>query len=617
MKERDFIEQNNDRWQAFEAEIKKSQADPRLTTRSYIEMMDDLSYSRTHYPNRLVRSYLNGVAQILSVIIYRSQNKFGKNMRKFWITDLPLVMYHSRKHLLLASILFAGSMAVGVFSCIQNPEFAKQILGERYITMTLENIENGDPMAVYKDEDASGMFLSITTNNIMVSVRTYVLSFFFGIGTILILLYNGVMVGVFQYFFVEKGLFWESFLTIWQHGAIEISSIVLAGAAGFVLGEGILFPGSYSRLDGLRIAGRKSVMIAVGLIPLFIVAGLLESFVTRLTDLHWALRLTNIILCFSFIIYYFIIYPFKVAKSQKLEQELKMNSLPLNIETYQKTKVYSFSNVFAQSVFAMLRFLKTNLIGLFILGAIAGYSVVKYQLRLQETGEDYFYHYGIADLLFYNLNIVKFSLVAALLSTVALLSTTSMSSVSQADKSINKVLLHHVPWALFTGIVSAFIISSGYSFILFFLFFPLMIIVAGFALDEKTSQLNVLVPAYEILKVGIWRFLGTGVVMFFTLFAMLVIHEQLVAELVQQTISFFIPIDADYMSSLLLFARTFELFVFVGIVLLAWSISIAYNFYSIKEAYFSAHLKTRVNLLFETKETISKANFSKSSYYKK
>ena len=192
-----------------------------------------------------------------------------------------------------------------------------------------------------------------------------------------------------------------------------------------------------------------------------------------------------------------------------------------------------------------------------------------------------------------------------------------MSRISQAENSINNVLLHHVPWALFTGIVSAFIISSGYSFILFFLFFPLMIIVAGFAMDEKTSQLNVLVPSYEILKVGIWRFLGTGVVLFFTLFAILIIHEQLIAELVQQTISFFIPIDADYMSSLLLFARTFQLFVFVGLVLLPWSISIAYNFYSMKEAYFSAHLKTRVNLLFEPKENIAKANFSKSSYYKK
>ena len=77
--------------------------------------------------------------------------------------------------------------------------------------MTEENIEKGDPMAVYKDERKLGMFFGITTNNIRVSFLAFVLGFFGSVGTIIVLLQNGIMLGSFQYFFYSKGLFWTSF----------------------------------------------------------------------------------------------------------------------------------------------------------------------------------------------------------------------------------------------------------------------------------------------------------------------------------------------------------------------------------------------------------------------
>src|SRR5690606_15344093 len=99
------------------------------------------------------------------------------------------------------------------------------------------------------------------------------------------LFYNGVMLGSFQYFFHQRGLLMESALTIWIHGTLEITAIVIAGGAGIVMGNSILFPGTYSRTESLMRGARRGVKIVLGMIPIFLVAAFLESFVTRLTDM--------------------------------------------------------------------------------------------------------------------------------------------------------------------------------------------------------------------------------------------------------------------------------------------------------------------------------------------
>lgn len=616
MKERDFIEKNNNRWQAFEAEIKKAKADPRLTTKSYIEMMDDLSYSRTHYPNRLVRSYLNGVAQMLSVIIYRAESNTFKKAKDFWLIDLPLVMYQSRKQLLLAVLVFVAAMGVGIFSSMQDPDFAKTILGEHYVTMTIENIEKGDPMAVYKDQDASGMFLGITTNNILVSIRTFLMGFFFGIGTLLILVYNGVMVGVFQYFFVERGLFFESFLTIWQHGALEISSIVIAGCAGFVLGNGVFFPGSYSRLDALRISGRKSIMIAAGLIPIFIMAGAIESFVTRLTDLHWMLRLATIILSFSFILFYFVIYPMKIAKRFNINKRLKMNTLPIIIESYDRTKIYGLGVTYAQSIWLMLQKSRTLVWGIIALAGSISAFVSLYADDFLKNGYANFTNvFSVGDMTMFGLDIFNFSATSALLVGATFLSARMLSRSLNQGHWIDDLMKYGL-WSAITGVVSAFILSSGYSLIIFFVFWPLMQTAIAESIDSKTPVVNVFGTAWSAFKEAFWRHSGNAFIFFVLFFTVNAIYAQLLSPLIQDSITMFIPIDGDIEESVQIFIYELGLMLSLGIVILNWNIVTFYNHFTSKEAYKSQHLRQRAEALFEPKEPIDLANFSKANYHK-
>ena len=178
-----------------------------------------------------------------------------------------------------------------------------------YVDMTLDNIANGEPMAVYNGSDEVPMFLGITLNNVMVSFNCFAMGLLTSFGTGYMLLRNGIMIGAFQTFFYQHDLLWESSLAIWLHGTLEIWAIIVAGAAGLALGNGWLFPGTYSRLESFRRSAKKGVKIVIGTVPVFVMAGFIEGFVTRHTELPDLLRLGFILLSLSFIIFYYIYLP--------------------------------------------------------------------------------------------------------------------------------------------------------------------------------------------------------------------------------------------------------------------------------------------------------------------
>ncbi len=315
MKETRFIAQNKEKWREAETLLQSPVKDPEKLSNLFTQVVDDLSYSRTYYPNRSVRVYLNKIARQFFSIIYSYRKEKRNQFKLFWLDELPQILLYSRRQLLISFLVFLLALAIGVFSAYNDPQFVNTILGDDYVSMTEKNIQGGDPMAVYKQSHEVDMFLGITFNNLMVAFRTYVLGIFMGIGTLGSLLHNGIMVGCFQYYFVDKGLFMESAVTIWLHGTLEISSIVLAGAAGLTLGSGLIFPGTYSRLQSLQISGIRSLKFMLGVSPIFVLAAIIESFLTRYTEAPLILKLFLIGLSAVFIIGYFVIYPWHKAKS--------------------------------------------------------------------------------------------------------------------------------------------------------------------------------------------------------------------------------------------------------------------------------------------------------------
>ena len=161
------------------------------------------------------------------------------------------------------------------------------------------------------------MFFRITLNNIKVAFYAFIAGILGGIGTVWILLKNGIMLGTFQAMFYQYGLLKESFLVVYIHGTIELSSIVIAGACGLMLGSGMIFPGTKKRTTSLMVAAKSAVKIAIGLVPLFIIAGFLEGFVTRYADMNDFIKGSIILVSFAGILFYFLIYPFYIQKTKQ------------------------------------------------------------------------------------------------------------------------------------------------------------------------------------------------------------------------------------------------------------------------------------------------------------
>ncbi len=313
MREAAFVKLNAKKWESLdEALTHKQQTDPDALAAYFVQLTDDLAYAQTHYPESNTTQYLNHLASKVHQNIYRNKKEEQSRFITFWKYELPHLMYESRKLLLYSFLIFTISMLIGAVSAAHDDTFVRLILGDAYVNMTLDNIKHGDPMGVYKTMGSSDMFFAITFNNIRVSFYAFAAGLFISVGTGLLLFSNGIMLGAFQYFFYQKGLLLTSFLTIWIHGTLEISAIVIAGAAGLVMGNSILFPGTYSRLESFKTGAKKGVKIVIGLVPIFIVAGFLESFVTRLTALPWGIKLGIILTSAFIILYYFVIYPAKL-----------------------------------------------------------------------------------------------------------------------------------------------------------------------------------------------------------------------------------------------------------------------------------------------------------------
>ncbi len=320
MREVAFIKQNKEKWLSFEKAIfGKQLKNPDELASLYIQLVNDLSYAQTYYPKSKTILYLNNLAARAFQKIYKTKREETNRFIHFWKTEVPLIVHEHRRYVLYSFIIFIGFVVIGALSAAYDDSFVRLILGDEYVNKTLENIEKGDPVAVYKSGSNWGSFIGITLNNLYVGIQAFIYGVFGGLGTALVMLYNGIMVGAFQYFFHEEGVLWESVRGIWIHGSMEIFAIVIEGAAGLILGASILFPKTFSRVISFKMGVKNGVKILISTFPFTIAAGFLEGFVTRYSNTmpNW-LSIGIILFTLSLISFYYLIYPFIV--NQKLRQ---------------------------------------------------------------------------------------------------------------------------------------------------------------------------------------------------------------------------------------------------------------------------------------------------------
>lgn len=316
MREGQFIKRNKARWDSYQQETE----DPDEMAKRFTYLVDDLAYAKTNYPFSKIVKYINGLAAGIYLSIYRNKKEKSNRLVSFFKTELPLILHSHRRVLLFAFLFFITFMAIGIFSSWQDPSFVRGVLGDSYVNMTEDNIAKGDPFGVYKDADALLMFLQIAWNNIKVSFLCFTLGISCSIGTLWMLFNNGLMVGVFEQMFFAHDLGPKSILVVFIHGTLELSSIVIAGGAGMIMGNAILFPKTYSRIESLKRAAKDGVKIIIALIPIFIVAAFFEGYVTRYTEMPLPLSISILLLSLSFIVWYFVLYPRAVYQRMNMQE---------------------------------------------------------------------------------------------------------------------------------------------------------------------------------------------------------------------------------------------------------------------------------------------------------
>ncbi|WP_461453476.1 stage II sporulation protein M [Mucilaginibacter sp.] len=314
MRESLFIKQNADKWKVYET---KPASDPDEIAERFVNITDDLAYSKTFYPKSRTTSYLNNLAAGFHQSIYKNKKEHGNRVFKFWKHELPLLFRQYHRQLLYSFLFFMVFFFIGWISAKYDKNFVRLILGDDYVNMTNANIAKHDPFGVYKDGNSSEMFLMIVSNNLYVTVLNYISGILVSLGTLVMLFQNGIMLGSFEYLFVSHGLGIQSVLVIFIHGTLEISSLIIAGGAGLVFGNSILFPKTYKRILSFKKGALDGLKITIGVLPIIVVAAIFESFVTRHTEMPIWLSILILTASLLFIIWYAIIYPIQLTKKLK------------------------------------------------------------------------------------------------------------------------------------------------------------------------------------------------------------------------------------------------------------------------------------------------------------
>lgn len=296
MSEHEFVEQNSRDWIRLSQLLDLSNADANELNELFVKVSGDLAYAQTYFPRRRVRIYLNDlVIRVFDKLHTRKKAPIFSSLSMFYNETLPRLIAKHQYAFIASFVIFLVAFIIGCFSTLQDHDFPRVILGDGYVEMTKANIKKGDAFNVYKREDSSLMSLGIAFNNIRVAFLAFVFGLLTSVGTAYILVYNGIMVGSFMTFFYNEGLARDAVLTIWIHGTIEISIIIIAGAAGIIMGHSLIKPGTLSRMDSLIRGAKAGMTVLVSTIPLFILAALLEGFVTRLTSMPDILKTAIIV----------------------------------------------------------------------------------------------------------------------------------------------------------------------------------------------------------------------------------------------------------------------------------------------------------------------------------
>jgi uncharacterized membrane protein SpoIIM required for sporulation len=278
--------------------------------RLYRSASADLSRARAMNLGTAILSYVNNlVVKAHNQVYQRRKNRFVDLLNFFYATFPELV----RQNIIYIAASFLVFMG-GVMTCYdytrQDVNFAHMELvqGHPLVSDDMWDLIEKGKMWTDQLQDASPAFASaISTNNIRVCLLSFVLGITGGLGTLFVLFYNGMSIGTVFGICEHFGLRQNILLFVVGHGSLELPAIFISGGAGLLLGKGMLFPGDLPRADSIRLAARSAVGLFLGCIPILLIAGAVEGFISPRTDLDGRFKvIVGACLFIALLVYLFV-----------------------------------------------------------------------------------------------------------------------------------------------------------------------------------------------------------------------------------------------------------------------------------------------------------------------
>ncbi len=242
----------------------------------YRQAAADLSTVRADRTSRTLEQYLNRLVGRAHNFVYSGKRISAMSLWNFIAHGYPRLLRRLSVYVYIATGITVASAVLGMLITLIRPDFGVLFMGPAMMDSV-----NQHKMWTEQILSAKAPFSSlIMTNNIGVCFLTFAGGVTAGLWTVYALFRNGLMLGVIAVVCAQHGLSMSLWSFIAAHGALELPSIMLAGAAGLRLGAGILFPGLLRRREAIAVAGAESVQLVAGTIPLLIIAGTLEAFLS-------------------------------------------------------------------------------------------------------------------------------------------------------------------------------------------------------------------------------------------------------------------------------------------------------------------------------------------------
>jgi uncharacterized membrane protein SpoIIM required for sporulation len=252
--------------------------------RLYRRAASDLNQAQTFVSGDATVRYLNDLVARAYLVIHNRAAAGAGGFFRHLVRDYPAVFRRHLPALGLATLLFAAGTAFGYLASRHDADAARSFLLPDMPTIQPRQEGADDPTPLQSSGELTAFSAHLFTNNLGVSLAAFALGITFGVGTAWLLFYNGVITGVLMAVFAEAGQ-WRTFATgILPHGVLEIPAVLIAGAAGLLLGRGMLRARPWPRSEELARQGREALRLVAGCVPLLILAAVLEAGVARAPD---------------------------------------------------------------------------------------------------------------------------------------------------------------------------------------------------------------------------------------------------------------------------------------------------------------------------------------------